>query len=98
MSYLLTVGHVFFLPCFFFLGDGFIYVLLILRGAIDSRTYGSHQNLYIYLFLRAIFGPVYYGPPKYLYQVPCMSVRVLYQYLITARQEGSTDDLQMIYR
>ena len=27
-----------------------------------NRTYGLHKNLYVYLFLLAIFGPIYYGP------------------------------------
>ena len=36
---------------------------LPLQGTIVNRTYGIHKNLYIYLFLRAIFGPIYYGPP-----------------------------------
>ena len=38
----------------------------LLRGSIVNRTYGEHKNLYISLFLLAIFGPVYYGPPYYL--------------------------------
>ena len=37
--------------------------LLIARGGIVYRAYGTHKNLYIYLFLLTIFGPVYYGPP-----------------------------------
>ena len=28
-----------------------------------NRTYGTHKNLYISLFLSTIFGPIYYGPP-----------------------------------
>lgn len=31
---------------------------------IVNRTYGTHKNLYIYLFLLTIFGPIYYGPPS----------------------------------
>ena len=38
-------------------------VLLILRGAMLNRTYGTHKNPYIYLFFMTIFGPIYYGPP-----------------------------------
>ena len=38
-------------------------ILLILRGAILSRTCGTHKNLYTSLFLLTIFGPNYYGPP-----------------------------------
>ena len=33
-------------------------------GTIVDRTYGIHKNLYIYLFLLRIFGPIYYGPPS----------------------------------
>ena len=32
-------------------------------GAIVNRTYDTHKNLYIYLFLLTMFGPIYYGPP-----------------------------------
>ena len=28
-----------------------------------NRAYGIHKNLYISLFLLAIFGPINYGPP-----------------------------------
>ena len=35
-----------------------------LRGAILNRTYGTHKNLNIALFLLPAFGPIYYGPPK----------------------------------
>ena len=38
--------------------------ILLLRGTIVSRTYGTHQNLPISLFLQTKFGPIYYGPPK----------------------------------
>ena len=31
-----------------------------------NRTYGIHKNLYTYLFLLTIFGPVNYGPPVIL--------------------------------
>ena len=41
----------------------FVVALLVLRGTIVNRTYGLHKNLYIYLFLLKIFGPLYYGPP-----------------------------------
>ena len=41
----------------------FLSLLLILRGAIVNRTYGTHKNLYTSLFLLPIFGPIYYGPP-----------------------------------
>ena len=39
------------------------YCVLLLRGTIVNRTYGTHKNLYIYLFSLTIFGPVYYDPP-----------------------------------
>ena len=42
---------------------GFGYGYVVLRGTIVNRTYGTHKNLYIYLFLLTIFGPIYYGPP-----------------------------------
>ena len=32
-------------------------------GDIVNRTYGIDENLYIHLFLRSIFGPIYDGPP-----------------------------------
>ena len=38
--------------------------VLLLRGTIVNRTYGTNKNLYVYSFSRTIFGPVYYGPPK----------------------------------
>ena len=41
----------------------YIYLFLLLRETVVSRTYGPRKNLYIYLFLLSIFGPVYYGPP-----------------------------------
>ena len=37
--------------------------IAVLRGTIVGRTYGTGQNLRIYLLLRTIFGPSYYGPP-----------------------------------
>ena len=36
---------------------------LLLRGTIVNRTYCTHKNLYVLLFLPTIFGPVKYGPP-----------------------------------
>ena len=30
---------------------------------IPGRTYGTHENLYISIFLLTIFGYIYYGPP-----------------------------------
>ena len=39
----------------------------LLRRTIVNRTYGTHKNLDIYLFLLTMFGPtgrsIYYGPP-----------------------------------
>ena len=52
----------FFCPVFFVLGFSaccFHY----LRGTIVNRTYGTHKNLHIYLFLLTIVGPIYCGPP-----------------------------------
>ena len=37
--------------------------LMLLRGAIFIKTYGTHKNLYVSMFSRTIFGPIYYGPP-----------------------------------
>ena len=37
--------------------------LRLMRGAILNRTYGTHKNLHVSLFLQTAFGPVYYGPP-----------------------------------
>ena len=34
----------------------------LLRGGIVNRTYGTDKNLYVYLFLQTIFGPIYYAP------------------------------------
>ena len=39
----------------------------LLRGTIVNRTYGTHRNLYIYLFSLTIFGPIYYGQNLYIY-------------------------------
>ena len=39
-----------------------MFLRMVLRGAIVSRTYVIHKNLYIYLILLTIFGPIYYGP------------------------------------
>ena len=39
----------------------FIY-FYYLRGTMVNRTYGTHKNLHIYLFLLTIFGPIYFGP------------------------------------
>ena len=44
-------------------GDGGPFLLLLLRGIIVNRIYGTHKNLYIHLFSLTIFGPIYYGPP-----------------------------------
>ena len=49
-------SHLYFFALFFSL-------LLLLRGTIVNRTYGTHKNLYIHLFSPTIFGPIYYGPP-----------------------------------
>ena len=38
-------------------------VFLVLRGTIVNRTYGTHKNLDIPLFLVTILRPIYYGPP-----------------------------------
>ena len=35
----------------------------LLRGTIVNRTYGTHKNLYVPLFLLTIFGPINYSPP-----------------------------------
>ena len=39
------------------------YADMLLRGTIVNRTYGTHENLRVYLFLLTKFGPIYYGPP-----------------------------------
>lgn len=33
------------------------------RGTMVNRIRGTHENLYIYLFLLAIFGAIHHGPP-----------------------------------
>ena len=33
------------------------------RGTIVNRTYGTDEDLCIYLFLITLVGPIYYGPP-----------------------------------
>ena len=38
--------------------------IFLLRGTILNRTYGTHKNLYISLFLLSMFGSIYYGPPQ----------------------------------
>ena len=35
-------------------------LLILLRGTTVNRTYGTHQNLYVYLFLRTKFGRSYF--------------------------------------
>ena len=42
-----------------------IYLSALLRRTIVTlnRTYGTHRNLSISLFLLTIFGPIYSGPP-----------------------------------
>ena len=37
--------------------------VLCIRGTMLNKTYGTHKNLYVSLFLLTIFGPIYYGPP-----------------------------------
>ena len=37
--------------------------LSLLRRTILNRTYGTHKNIYVSLFLLTILGPIYYGPP-----------------------------------
>ena len=44
-------------------GDKPLDFRVLLRGAIVNRTYGTHKNLYISLFLQTIYDPIYYGPP-----------------------------------
>ena len=36
---------------------------LFTGGTIVNRTYGEKKKIHIYLFLRTIFGPIYYRPP-----------------------------------
>ena len=44
--------------------QGVCCLITLVRGAVVNRTYGTHKNLYISLFLRATFGHIYYygGP------------------------------------
>ena len=42
---------------------GVVLKRLLLRRTIVNRTYVTHKNLYIYLFLLSIFGLIYYAPP-----------------------------------
>ena len=37
---------------------------LLFRGGVLNRTYGTHKNLYISLFILPLFGPLYYGPTQ----------------------------------
>ena len=46
-------------------GQKIQYVQVLLRGGIVNRTYDRYKNLYISLFLQAIFGPIYNGFPYY---------------------------------
>ena len=51
-----------------------VLVVVLLRGTIVKRTYGTHtKNIYLRILL-AIFGPIYYGPPSYccLFMTPLM--------------------------
>ena len=36
---------------------------ILIRGTIVNTTCGKHKNLYIYLFIPIISGPIYYAPP-----------------------------------
>ena len=38
------------------------YLVRPIPGGTVNRTYGTHKNQYVYLFLLIIFGPIYYGP------------------------------------
>ena len=44
---------------------GSLYITL--RRTVVNRTYGTHKNLCIYLFLLTKFGPINYGPPVIAY-------------------------------
>ena len=35
----------------------------LMPGNVVNRIYGAHKNIYIYIILLSIFGPIYYGPP-----------------------------------
>ena len=37
--------------------------IFLFRGTIVKRTYGTHKNLYIKIFLLTIFGPISYALP-----------------------------------
>ena len=37
-------------------------LVVVVRETIVNRTYGTHKNQYIFLFLLTIFGPIYYSP------------------------------------
>ena len=57
-----------------------------LRGTILNRTYGEHKNLYVSLFVPTMFGPIYYGPPRYiLYVYSCSGVSFLPREELTIR-------------
>ena len=45
--------------------DPYNLCMILLRGTIVNRTYGTHKHLHIFLFLLTIFDPIYYGPPQY---------------------------------
>ena len=48
---------------------------LPLQGTIVNRTYGTHKNLAISLFLLTIFGPIYYGRvPRKPVSPPVLSI------------------------
>ena len=38
--------------------------MFLFRGNIVNRTYGTHKNLYIFLYLLPMFGPVNYVVPR----------------------------------
>ena len=38
--------------------------VVLLRGIIVNRAYGTHKKLYVCRVLLTIFGPIYNGPPK----------------------------------
>ena len=56
--------------------------LILLRGTTLNRTYGTHKNLYISLFLLTTFGPVYYGPPWYCNNTAALTRAVLTLYIL----------------
>ena len=76
---------------------GVCYRITLLRGAIVKRTYGTHENLYISLFVLTIFGSSYYSsmvsrksvivPYEYSYH----TIHMVYSYpksLCMSRQRG----------